>query len=176
MGPPGALNNGPVYLVRAGPALRGAQDDHRPPGLAAHAVFTRVRLNLPDLAPCGGQRLREAVVHAGRIAATYFDDLVTVALVELAQILWILAPLNGGARDLCAVEVQDRQHGPVSLRIEERDSLPRALEWTGFCLTIAHNGERDEIRVIEHGAKAVDQTVSELAALIDGAGSCHRDV
>jgi len=72
--------------------------------------------------------------------------------------------------------MQDRQHRAVALRVEELDPLPGALERRGLRLAITDDGERHEIRVVEHGAEGMRQHVAELAALVDRSRRGRSDV
>ena len=154
--------------VRARPALRAAQHDHRP--VRPYAVplpRAGVRLDGADALPRRGQRLGEAVVHARQVGALDLDDVVAVALEELADLRGILAAEHGRSGDLRAVEVQDREHGAVALGVDERHALPRPLERAGLGLAVTHDGQRDEVRVVHDGAEGVHEHVAELATLVD---------
>ena len=62
------------------------------------------------------------------------------------------------SRDLVAVEVQNRQNGAVTGRIEEGDPLPRAFERPCLCLAIADDCGDDQIRLSNAAPKAWDKT------------------
>ena len=163
--------------VRTGPALRAAQDDHRPVRAAAVPVAAAGRrLDLLDLRPRLGECRREAVVHAGQVRALDLDDLVAVALEDRAHLGRVLAREHRGAGDLRAVEVQHREHRAVVLRVEERDALPRALERAGLGLAVTDDGEGHEVGVVHHRAEGVHEHVAELATLVDRAGGRDRHV
>ncbi len=133
-------------------------------------------LDLADPDPGAGQRRGEPMVHPRDVVALDLDDLVAVAGEELAHLGRVLAAQHGRAGDLRAVEVQDREHGPVAGRVEERDALPRALERARLRLAVADDGEGDEVGVVHDRAEGVHEDVAELAALVDRAGGRHRDV
>ncbi|KAI3473495.1 hypothetical protein Pfo_031622, partial [Paulownia fortunei] len=77
---------------------------------------------------------------------------------------------DGRVRDLPAVEVEDRQHGPVGHRVEEGVRLPGAGQGTGLGLAVTDDARHDEVRVVERRAVRVRERVAELAALVDGSG------
>ena len=66
-----------------------------------------------------------------------------------------------------AVEMQDGQDGSVAPRIEKVHALPGPLKGRGFGLPVADNRDRNEVRVVEHGAERTGQHVPELAGLVN---------
>ena len=78
------------------------------------------------------------------------------------------------ARDLVAVEVQDRQHGAVAGGVEEAHALPRALERPGLGLAVADDAGDQQVGVVERRAEGVHERVAELAALVDRARAWAR--
>src|SRR5215203_383159 len=84
--------------------------------------------------------------------------------------------MHGGARDIVAVEVQDRQDRTVASRVEEADGLPGALKRGRLGLAIADHGGDYEVGVIEDGTEGVGEDVAELSTLVDGTGGRHADV
>jgi len=72
--------------------------------------------------------------------------------------------------DLVAVEVQDRQHGAVGHRVEELVGVPGSGECAGLGLPVADHAGHQETRVVHGGAVGVGQRVTQLAALVQGAG------
>jgi hypothetical protein len=115
-------------------------------------------------------------VHAGQVGALDLDHVVAVAFEKLTDLGRVLAAQHGRPGDLGAVQVQDRQHRPVTLRVEERDTLPRALQGPGLGLTVTDHRDRQQVGVVHHRAERVDQHVTQLAALVDRAGRGHRHV
>ena len=174
---PRAGDLGAVDLVGAGPALGRAQHDERPAGPGAVPVATaRRRLDLLDASVCRRQRPGETLVHAGQVLALDLEHLVAVALEQTAHLGGVLASEDGRAGDLVAVEVQDRQDGTVARGVEEGDALPRALERARLGLTVADDGEREQVGVVHHRTEGVDEDVAELTALVDRPGRRDGDV
>src|SRR5207245_10121449 len=62
---------------------------------------------------------------------------VTVALEERDELALGDAREDRGVRDLVAVQVQDRQHGAVRLRVEELVRVPAGCERPGLRLAVA---------------------------------------
>ena len=171
---PGALDLLSVHLAGAGPALRGAQDDHRPQWSAHLPVHPRCPLNGRDLVErvieCAGQ----LPVHVDRIVTGDGDRHVAVAAHQRIQFVGRDAGQHRRVGDLVAVEVQDRQHRPVAHRVEEFVGMPARRQRTGFGLTVADDRGHHQVRIVECGAVGVHQGVPEFAALVDRAGCLRR--
>ena len=160
---PGALDLDAVHLARARPALRRSEDDHR-----ARVVERPV------------EQLREATVHRDRVlaveAAREEERLVPVAAHERCELLLRDPREHRRVRDLVAVQVQDRQHAAVRLRIHELVRVPARRERPGLRLAVADDAGDEQPRVVEGGAVRVRERVAELAALVDRAGRLGRRV
>ena len=78
--------------------------------------------------------------------------------------------------DLPAVEVEDRQNGPVALRIEVLVAVPARGQRSGFRFAVADRAGDDQVRIVEHGAERVRERVAEFAAFVDRAGRFRRGV
>ena len=102
--------------------------------------------------------------------------LIAHALKELGEFLVGHAGKDGGVGNLVAVEVQDRQDDTVGRRVHELVGLPRGGKRTGLGFTVAHHGHGQQARVVHDGAIGVAERVTELAALVDGAGRLGRKV
>src|SRR5207342_2043862 len=103
---------------RPGPALRCAQDDHRPGGAFSEtAAATRLVLYRPDLGEHRIERAGHLLVHRRRIVAGDEHWLVAVTDEELAQFVFRNARQNGGTGDLVAIQMQYRQHRAIARRI-----------------------------------------------------------
>ena len=83
---------------------------------------------------------------------------------------------HGRVRDLVAVQVQDRQHRAVGLRVQELVRVPARGERARLGLAVAHHARDEEVGVVERGAVGVGERVAELAAFVDRAGRLRRDV
>ncbi len=174
-----ALGGQPVDQLRSRPALRRAQDDHRPArtrGGVGRISFSRATLDRGDLVADVVERRRHQLVHRRRLGALDEARLVAVAAQQRAQLL-LRDPREHGRRgDLVAVEVQDRQHRAVASRIEELVRVPARGERTGFGLAVADDAADEQIRVVERRAERVHERVAELAALVDRSRRLRRDV
>jgi hypothetical protein len=115
-------------------------------------------------------------VHAPGLVTLHHVDGVAVSGEQGVKIGVGSSPQHRGARDLVAVEVEDREHRAVAGRVQEADALPASLQGAGLRLAIAHHGGHDEVGVVEGGAEGVGEDVAELAALVDGAGRRHAHV
>ena len=179
VGAPRALGLLAVDLLGAGPALGGAEDDHRVEragGLAGGDAG----LDVADLVEDGLEQRREATVDRGVVLVVKAGDEVVRVVAHAAEELVALgvgdAGEDRGVGDLVAVEVQDRQDDAVGERVHELVGLPGRGERAGLGLAVAHHGHREQARVVEDGAVGVGERVAELAALVDGAGGLGRVV
>ncbi len=166
-----------VDLGRTGPALRRAQDDERPPRSGSVPVpRPGLLLDLPDPSVCRRERLSEALVHPGDVSALDLVDVVAVALEQGAHLGTRFAAEHCRPGDLGPVEVQDRQHRAVTDRVEERDTLPRALQRTRLGLTVADDRDGEQVGVVHHRTEGVDEHIAELTALVDRPRRGHGDM
>ena len=170
MGAPVALDPQAVHLARPGPALGGAQDDHRPARQFAGAALSCRLLDGADLAQGAVEGGRELLMDALRLVAAHQQRLIAVALEQAQQAALVDARQHRGVGDLVAVEVQHRQHRPVARRVEELVGVPGGGQRAGLGLAVAHHAQRKQVGIVEHRAEGVCQGVAQLAALVDGAG------
>ncbi len=184
VGAPGALGALPVDLLRAGPPLGGAQHDHRPPGT----------LDLLGVQPGGplldvGDLVEHLIQQRGEpgvdrdgvlVVETGGEDvrMVAVPAHEVGELVLADAGQHRGVGDLVAVEVQDRQHDPVGLRVDELVGVPAGGQRAGLGLAVADDGDGEDkqVGVVERRAVGVGQRVAQLTALVDGAGHLGRHV
>ena len=184
MGAPRALDELAVHLVRPGPALRGAQDEHRPAGPVDAPLGVELLLGVgadagdlgDDLVQRGGHPLVDG--HGVLAVEPALDDVRAVAVpFELPEQLVLRDPgQDRRVGDLVAVEVQDRQHGAVVDRVQELVRLPRARQRPRLGLAVADHAGHEQVRVVERGTVGVRERVTELAALVDGARGLRRGV
>ena len=158
------------------PALRRAQDDHRPARAAVVLAAAGALLDGGDLVEAVVQRRGHRLVHLGGVVALDVARLVPVAPQEAGEVLLGDAGEDRGVGDLVAVELQDRQHRAVRRRVQERGRVPAGRERAGLRLAVADDRADDEAGVVEGGAVGVHERVAELAALVDRAGRLGRDV
>jgi hypothetical protein len=111
------------------------------------------------------------MMHAREIRTFNLDHLIAVTLEQRSDFGGGLSRQNCRSANLRAVEMQDRQHRSVPYRIEEGDSLPGAFQRPGFCFPVAHDGDRQQVRVVQDRSKRVDQHIAQLTSLVDGSGS-----
>ena len=179
--PPRILDRQAVDLFRPGPALRRAEHDHRParpPRLGSR--LAGVRLDGRDLGERGVQRGGEALMDGGRSlaveAARDEDGAVPVALEQRHELRLGNPREDGRVRDLVAVQMEDRQHRAVGLRVEELVRVPARRERPGLRLAVADDAGDEQLGVVERRAVRVGERVAELAALVDRARRLRRDV
>ncbi len=173
---PGPLGGQPVDEFRPGPALEALEDDHRPRGPGGIAGLARVLLDGGDLGDHRVERLRHQLVHLRGIVARDPVHLVPVALEQRGELRLGDAGEHRGVGDLVPVEVQDRQHRPIGHGVQELVGMPPGGERAGLRLTVADDAGDEQVGVVEGGAIGVGEGVTELAALVDGAGGLRGNV
>ena len=175
----GALDLDAVDDGRAGPALRGAQDDGRPlvphPG-ARPVAAPRLGLDRPDRVVGGAQGGQQRREDLARVVAGDGHGVPALAAQVGLHVLVARAAEHRGAGDLVAVEVEDRQHRPVAAGVEEGGQPPRRGQRTGLGLAVADDAGDDEVGVVERRTRRVGERVAELAALVDAPRRLHADV
>ena len=165
-----------VDLLRPGPALRRAQDDHRPARALEIAVVARAALDLGDLVERAVERGGERLVHRLGIVAGDEARRVPVALQQRAQLVLGDPREQRRVGDLVAVEMQDRQHRAVARRVDELVRVPARRQRPRLGLAVADDAADEQVRVVERSAVGVHERVAELAALVDRARRLRRDV
>src|SRR5439155_15506708 len=113
-------------------------------------------------------------MHLRRLVPLDEVGMIAAAAQELLQLLATDACRDGRVGDLIAIEVQNRQNGPVASRIEELVAVPPGRERSGLRLAIADNAGNQEIRVVEDGAVSMTERVAQLASFMDGTGRFRR--
>ena len=147
-------------------------------GRCVKAVAARVRLDLAN----ARRRCGRACCAIARCVASWLacvvdvERLVAVAAEQLRQLFARNARQHRRARDLVAVEMQDRQHRAIARRIEKLVRVPAGRERSGLRFAVADDAGDDQIRIVERGAVRVRQRVAELAAFVDRARRFRRDV
>ena len=167
-----------VDLLRAGPALGGAQHDHRPArpdGLAARRA---------PPAGCGGSPARSPPwSRPSAWCIDRRDRRLRRSAASSRSPEQALQLLVGDARqqrrvvDLVAVEMQDRQHRAVADRVQELVGVPAT--WPAARSRLRRRRPPTAtIRsgIVERGAEGVRDAVAELAALVDRARRLRRAV
>ena len=157
----------PVHDLRAGPALGGAEHDHRPEGAFRLAFFARVFLDLFDLVDALVERFRHFLVHIHGIVALDEIGLPAAAVEEALHLVVRDAGEHGRVVDLVAVQVQDRQHRAVVCGVKELIGVPCRRKRAGFRFAVAHGDRRNEVGVVEHRAERVRDGIAEFAAFVD---------
>ena len=104
------------------------------------------------------------------------ERLVAVAAHELAELCLGNARENGRARDLVAVEMQDRQHRAVGTGIQELVGVPTRRERAGLGLAVADDAGNEQVGVVVRRTVRMHECVAELTAFVDRAGCFRRDV
>ncbi len=171
-----ALRGQPVDDLRAGPALRRAQHDHRPARTLLLAARAGALLDRADLRRDVVERRGHQLVHLPRVRALDEPGGVAVALEQRAQLGLGNAREHGRVGDLVAVEVQHRQHRAVADGVQELVRVPAGRQRAGFRLAVADDAADEQVGIVERGAVGVHERVAELAALVDRAGRLGGDV
>ena len=83
---------------------------------------------------------------------------------------------SGGVIDLVAVQVQDRQHGPIRDRVEKLVAVPARGERTGLGFAVTHHDQSDQVRMVVDGPVGVRDAVAQLTPLVDAAGRFRSGV
>ena len=130
-------------------------------------VGERRRLDVSDLRVRRVEHAGELLVHRRRIVARDDDGVVPVGAEQADDVFVVGAAEHRRSADLVAVEVEDRQHRAVAVRVEEAHALPRALERTRLGFAVADHARHDQVGVVERGAEGVHERVAELAAFVD---------
>src|SRR5215207_2686390 len=118
MAAPKALDEFPVDLLRTGPSLRRAENDHWPGWASGGAALTILTLYLSDAVQADIKRGGELLMHGCGVITLNNERLMTISTHQSQQLFGGNAVQNGGARDLVAVEMQDRQHRAIADRIQ----------------------------------------------------------
>ena len=72
--------------------------------------------------------------------------------------------------------MQNRQHDAIGCRVNKLVGLPGSRKRTRLGLTIAHNGDGQQTRVVHNSTVCVAEGITELAALVNGTGRLGRKV
>src|SRR6266536_23425 len=142
----GSLGRLAVHHVWAGPSLWSAQHDQRPAWQTRKPIGAGVILNGTDARVAGVERRGKHLMHPHRLIALDKMHLVAMAAEHVADLVIAGAAKHGRARNLVAVEMQDRQHRTITHRVQER------------------------------GAKRVYQHIAQLAAFVDRSRRRDADV
>ena len=103
-----------------------------------------------------------AIAWCMRLGIVAFDEVraVAVAAQQRLELLVADARQHRRARDLVAVQMEDRQHGAVGDRIEELVRVPARRERTGLGLAVADDAGDEQIGIVERGAVGVRERSS----------------
>ena len=169
-----ALDRHAIHFFRARPALRSAQDDHRPRWRAADLDLCAGLLS-GKFSECPGCARSSDRVRRREVGARFRDRLLR-RIQGCSQALCrtrsssssLVRACDRRAGDFVAIQMQNRQHRSVSRWIQELDALPASFERAGLSLAIADDASHDQIRIIERRSKGVDQRIAKFASLMHG--------
>ncbi len=102
--------------------------------------------------------------------------LVAVAAHQRLELLFGDAREDGRVRDLVAVQMQDRKHGPVDPRVQEFVRMPARGQRARLGLAVADDTGNVQMRIVVCGSVSVEERVAELAPLVDRARHLRCDV
>ena len=80
---------------------------------------------------------------------------------------------KAGVRNFVPIQMQDRQHAPVTSRIKEFIAVPSRSKRSRLGLAVANNARNDQVRIIECSAISVTQCIPKLTSFVDTA-RCFR--
>ena len=160
VGAPAALGRKTVDVLRARPALRRPEHDHRPGLPRRPALVARGALDLRNPVERPVERGREGLMHRLRLVALDEQRLPAVPAEERDELVLRDPGEHGRVRDLVAVQVQDRQHGAVGPRVQELVRVPAGGQRARLGLAVADDAGDDQVGVVEGGAERVDERVA----------------
>ncbi len=166
-----------VHFPRSRPPLGTLQHDERPARSAdGSRVCACLALDGSDFIenPVEGGRHRR--VHGIGLVSHDEVRLPPIAAQQALQLIPRNARQHGRVRNLVAIEVENRQHGPVGHGIEKLVRMPRRGERTRLGFSIAHHAGDDQVGIVESRAEGVSQRVAELASFVDRAGDVRSAV
>ena len=107
-----------------------------------------------------------------------FDEMrgVAVSSEKLIDLLMTDPREDRGIGDFVPVQVQDRQNGAISGRVQKFVGMPAGRQRPRLRFSIANGTGHDQVRVIEGGTEGMRQRVAQFAALMDRAGRLWRHV
>ena len=170
VGTPAALHRLSVHLLGAGPALGGAEHDHRPAGPGGVAGGAGILLDPLDLTHRPVQSGGHLLVHLLGLVPLYKAGLPAAALEEHLGLLVGDAGEEGGVGELEAVEMEDGQYRTVCDGVEELIGVPGGGQGGGLRLAVSHHAGGDQAGVVHDRPEGVGQGIAQLAPLVDGAG------
>src|SRR5207302_1512917 len=154
-----------VDFLGAGPALRSAQDDCRPPRRrCSHAARAGCILNVTNPYVAGVEGLREITMDSVRLIACHLVHFVAVGLQQLSDVIVANTTKNGGPGDLELVEMEDGQHRAISRGIEKTNPLPGPLERPRLGFAVTDDAGDEQIGVVKRSPKRMHQGVAEFSA------------
>ena len=176
MGSISSLDGQSVDHLGPGPALGSIEDDHRPARPGRDSLGAGIILDSTDVGHDLVERRRHERVH--RLRVVPFDEvgLIAVASHQLLELFAADAGQHGRVGDLVAVQVEDRQHGPVVDGVEKLVAVPARGQRAGLGLAVADDGGDDQVGVVEGRAKRVAQAIAQLAPLVNRARRLGRHV
>ncbi len=176
--PPRALDRVAVDGRGPGPALGGAQNDHRPAcalALRAGARCPGFLLDERDAVQGVVHGAGHCVMHLRGVAAGHVQRVVPVSAQQRVELVLGDPGQHRRVGDLVSVQVQDRQDGAVVDRVEELVRVPGRRQRPRLGLAVPDDAGDQQAGVVEGGSVGVGQGVAELAAFMDGARrlGCH---
>ena len=167
---PGAFGLLAVDRLRAGPALRGAEDNHRV-GRTGSLACSSPGLDVADLVEDRLEQGCKAPVDRGMILLVETGNEAVGMIAHAPEELLALAVRDAGkdcrVRDLVAIEMQDRQDDAICQRIHELVGLPARGQRSGLRLAVADDRHGKHARIVEHSAIGVGEHIAKLAAFVD---------
>jgi hypothetical protein len=124
VGTPEAFHLVAVHVLRTGPALGRAQNDHRPVGATGNAARARLLLDPANLQHAVFQRRGHFLVHLLRVVAFHEIRRPAVAPEQIPELRLRNASEQCRVVNLVAVEVKDRQNCAITNGVQELAGVP----------------------------------------------------
>ena len=101
------------------------------------------------------------------VSAEDQNRLVAVAPEQFEKLRLGDAREHGRVRDLVPIEVEDRKHRTVGVRVEELIEMPAGGERTRLGFTVTDHAGHDQVRIVERGAESMHERVAQFATFVD---------
>ena len=162
----------PIHHLRPRPSLGRIEHYHRPAG----PLGALPRLDLPNLLHNPIQRARHHLMHPRRLISLDKIRIPPIPAHQLLQLLLRNPRQHRRIGDLITIEMQNRQHHPIALRIQKLIRMPRRRQRPRLRLAITHHARRNQIRIIHHRPKRVTQRISQLTPLMNRPRRLRRNM
>ena len=116
----------------------------------------------------------QLLVNYQRVIAFYIIWLVAKAFKHSLKVLLFDTGKNCRVGNFVTIEVQNRQNGTITRRIDKFIALPCGCQRAGFCFAITDNTQGQQIRIVKDSAKGMSKRIPQFTTFMDGAGGFRR--